>query len=332
MEKNQPNEELSPEDKEYEEIAKKIPGLNEEKEEKKEDSKTEDKTEEEEEEKEEPAKKTDSEKKQDKEDSEGEEDEEEDPKPKRPEKYIPIKQYTDEKKQWRETEESYKKRIGDLEKIANTSDRGSRISDDKIKAYAEKHKLELNVAQAELERVRDAQDLLNDKGEERKQPTELDEDTKARLEEADAMKAEQMFNKEFNDLAVPEIKELWPNATEKQLKEAKALVEKKATTKEFIHSDLNYVVYKSQKELAAIFENKKGPENGNRATEKGKSEFRASDFKDGKTSFATLSELSSEEQTKIVEDMDVQTYEKYCRWIEQNDTLNINRGGKKIKF
>ena len=76
---------------------------------------------------------------------------------------------------------------------------------------------------------------------------------------------------------------------------------------------------------------RKGPESSRQAPNKGAPTYTASDFQNGKTSFEELTNLPVEDQTKIVESMDLKTYEAFANWNTQNAPLVLNRGGRKVK-
>lgn len=311
MEDNQPNKPSAGSDPEWEAIRKKTPGLKDEEPEpeKKPEPPVPPKKEEEP-----PAK------------PEPEEEEEEKPRPQRPEKYIPIKQYTDEKKTWKESIAERDARIAELEKVAGGKADTSK-NNEAIKNYAEKYGIDIEVAKEQVESLREVLGVTDRK------PTELSEDQKTAIQEAELALAEKKYSEEFKNIALPELKTLFPNATAEQLDRAKDEIERIACTNTFLDKTLDFVVYKSQKELAGIFSGKKpSVEPQRRAAQKGQPDLTAQDFKDGKTSFNELAALSGEQVSKIIEDMDIPTYEKYKRWNAKNDKLVINRGGRKIEF
>lgn len=256
--------------------------------------------------------------------SDEKEEEEEPQKPSRPEKYIPIKQYTSEKREWNESKAQFETRIAALETIAGGKE-GSKKTQEAIKAYAEKY-------DADEDQIRELATILGreDKPAPKEEATISPEDQEV-IDQSREIVAEKMFNEEFDTLALPELQAKFPSATPSQLAKAKKEVERLATTKEYLDKSLDFVVYKNPKAFDSIFSgDRKGPESARQAPEKGKSSFTATDFTGGKTPFSTLAELSVEDQTKIVETMDLKTYEKYTNWINQNDVLVINRGGRKL--
>ncbi len=247
----------------------------------------------------------------------------------RPEKYIPIKQYTSEKREWNESKAQFEKRIADLESIADTKD-GSKKSEEAIKSYAEKHGVDEDSVRDLIGIIREKDEPASKKSEEPKAP-ERSEAEQALIDEAQEIKAEKLFTEEFRTVATPEITNLFPNAKPEQIEAAKSEIEKLACTKDYIDKSLDFIIYKERKALEKFFTaDRKGPESGRPSVDKGKSSFSADDFKDGKTPFDSLAELSGTEQAAIIEKMDLKTYEKYMNWVNQNDSLVINRGGRKI--
>ena len=243
--------------------------------------------------------------------------------PTRPEKYIPIKQYTSEKRIWNETVSEYKTRIAELEEI--TKGNGSDKTD-AIESYAEKYG-------ADAEQIKELKLALgiNDVKPEPKVEPKTSPEDQAILDRSREIVAEKMFQEEYTKLAIPELKAAFPNATPEQLEKARTEVEKLATTKEYLDKSLDFVVYKNKSAFDAIFApDRKGPESARQAPEKGNPTYTASDFAGGKTPFSAIAELPVEKQTEIVEAMDLKTYEKYMNWVSQNDNLAISRGGRKL--
>lgn len=325
MDDNHPNS-RSAADREYDEIKDKIPGLSEsEAEESKDDSKE---SESDDTGKEDEAAKPDEAKpEKDTEDADSKEEDasggdDEAERPKRPEKYIPVKQYTSEKKEWKERESALLKDIEDA-KAAKGSEK-----EDAIKAYAEKH----DVSE---ESVRELMTLFGsgDRKSEDKADKMIDATLEAELEEGRQLKAEKLFEKEFTDVALPELKKAYPDATDAQLKAARAEIEKLATTKDFLDKSLDFVVYKSSTALDPLFKagTRKGPETGRTAPKRGADNYTADDFKGGKTDFKELLSLPVDQQTKIIEGMDVKTYDEFTRYNDRNDSIIINRGGRAVR-
>jgi hypothetical protein len=232
-------------------------------------------------------------------------------KPNRPEKYIPIAQYTDEKRQWRETEDGYKQRISELETIAKGNPE-AKSTDARIKAYAEKY----GVDEAAV------RDLMALRGDEiASKPSDLSEAQQAELAKAREVNAEKAFTDEFDQVAAPQLKEMFPNATPEQLAAAKEELRSLATTAPFLDKSLDFIAFKSREALASHFkEDRVGPEGARPAT-RGTPHYSPSDFKDGKTSFKVLDGLPMEDRDRIIRGFDVKTYDEFVHHITQTDEL-----------
>lgn len=241
--------------------------------------------------------------------------------PARPQRYIPIKQYTDEKKDWKQREAELLK---DLEEAK--ASKGPE-KNEAITAYAEKH----GVTE---ESVRELLALSGsgDKKQEAQAEAIIDDTIKAALEEGEQLKAEKLFAEEFEKSALPKLKTLYPDASAKQLADAKKEIERIACTEAFLKTPLDKVVLASQEDLGSFFKpaTRQGPETGRPAPKREGTTYTAEDFKGGKTDFKELLALPSAEQGKIVEGMDMATYEAFTRYNDRNDNLVIHRGGKRV--
>ena len=254
--------------------------------------------------------------------------EEEPKKPSRPEKYIPIKQYTSEKEQWKETLSKKEQEIADLRTIADSKP-DSKKEDSLKKAYMEKYDVDEETAEAEIERVR----FVNEHGKEKVEPKKpetpptpsLTPEQQAKIEKAEQIEATQLFNQEFLDDAVPQLKTLFPNATPEQLEKAKGEMESLATTSKYLDKSLDYIAFKERESLAEIFaSDRKGPESS-RPPQKGKTTYTSADFDKGKTPFSELTLLSEEERNNIVKGFSVKTWDDYNHYINQQDDLVVHQ-------
>lgn len=241
----------------------------------------------------------------------------------RPERYIPVAKYTDEKKEWKTSIEEKDSRIAELEAMVGP-DQGKKILDDKVKAYAEEHGVSEDSVRELLKLTTQDSPAANQ---------ELDAAVQLEIARAREINAQNQYDVEFDSAALPELKKAFPNATDQQISAAKKELEKLACTEGFLDKPLDFIVYKSKAELAPLFDGRrKGPETARQAARPGSADFTAADLKDGKVSFDEMTNLSGEKQAKIVEAMDVPTYDKYLRWVNKNSSMEINRGGKKINF
>ncbi len=281
-----------------------------------------------------PVVETPKEKKEEEDDEEDDDDapppaQEKKPKASRPERYIPIDQYTDEKDKWNSTIKEQADKITELEKIANLN-QDSKKFEDAVKKYAEKHNCDEDIARAEIEKVRDIIDFTSPT---EKKAEEKNEEKPARTPEEEQLildgqlaKAEKQYNEEFTTLAVPEIKDLFPTVTSEQLEVMREELMRLATIKKYLDKDLDYIVFKEQEALGEILNAKaerKGPE-ATRPPQKGKQTYTVQDFESGKTPFSELESLSTEERDKIVKAMSTKTWDRYIHHIGQNEELSVS--------
>jgi hypothetical protein len=249
------------------------------------------------------------------------------PRTPRPEKYIPINQYTSEKSQWKETVAEKDKRIAELQTIADSKP-NTKKNDDLIKAYQDKYDVDEETAKAEIDRVR----FLTEFGKEEtvpKQPeskpvAELTPEQQAKIEKADMIEAQSLYEQEFKKDAIPQLISLFPNATPAQLESAKAEMEKLATTEKYLDKSLDYIAFKEKDTLSGLFAGeRKGPESA-RTPIKGKVELTSSDFDNGKTPFNELDNLSPEEADKIVRNFSIKTWDRYSHYKSQQEEIRIS--------
>lgn len=245
----------------------------------------------------------------------------------RPERYIPVKKYTDEKNDWKQSDLKKDQKIAELQAIADGKPDTAK-NDNLIKAYCEKYNVDEDTARAEIDRVK----FVNEFGEQKPasepkkpdEPAKLTPEQEAKIERADEIEANDLFNKEFNEVAIPSLKQLFPNATPEQLAEAKKELEALATTTPYLDKSLDYVAFKEKDALSDIFSaERKGPE-PSRATQKGASALTASDFENGKTSFAELDKLPSADREKIFKGLSIKAWDAYTHYQQQNQEVQVS--------
>lgn len=256
------------------------------------------------------------------------EDDEDLKKPSRPEKYIPIKQYTSEKEQWKETLSKKDQEIADLRAIADSKP-DSKKEDSLKKEYMEKYGVDEETATAEIERVR----FVNEHGKEKVEPKKLETsptplltaEQQAKIEKAEQIEAVELFNQEYLNDAVPQLKTMFPNATQEQLEKAKGEMEKLATTSKYLDKSLDFIAFKERQALAEIFAgSRKGPENG-RPSQKGNTSYTSSDFDKGKTPFSELDSLPPDERNEIVKGFNIKTWDAYVHYQNTQDELIVHQ-------
>lgn len=262
------------------------------------------------------------------------EEEEVDPPPtiKRPERYIPVEQHRDQLSRKDKTIADKDHRIAELEAIVGQKE-GSLKEEKAVEAYAEKHGLDIDVAKEQVEDLREVLGIKHEEKKEEKKTDRLSPEEQALIERAKEVEGKDLFNKEFTSSAIPTLKELFPKATLEQIESAKKIIETIACTDQFLDKTLDFVVFKSQKELSEVFKTKTaGPETQRQTPSKTNTEYTSDDFNSGKISLSELDNLTPEKRNKVIEDMTPSTYEKWCRLNDKNDQLIINRGGKQIRF
>lgn len=146
--------------------------------------------------------------------------------------------------------------------------------------------------------------------------------------------------KDWQDNAVPTIKELFPNATEEQLKAAQEFLDPIAHTEEGVNQGYDFIVFKNKNNLAKIFSTepaKPADVPRNKATlETGKNgagspqRLTVKDFAGDNPDFTVLNDLSPEDKSAITKSFEGSTYKKYLSFVASNQPLEVNRGGKKI--
>lgn len=269
-------------------------------------------------------------------DNKQEDDEEDNPQSKsRPLKYIPIEQYVSEKNKWQGDMNAKNRRIAELEKMDNLGE-GSAKLDIAVKKYAEKYSLDLEQAREEVTRFNDIAGLFEDKTDKEVEKSSkeeqdnnpedvLTEEQKNLIQEAEFLKAEKAFDKEYTSLAVPQIKSLFPKATDQQIQSAKIEIEKLATTEKYLRSDLDYIIYKEKNNLSDLFQSdRKGPESSRPGSSRGKQTYSSQDFNSGKAPFSSLEKLSASERDTIVKGFDTKTWDKYMHQLNSTEDLEIS--------
>lgn len=232
----------------------------------------------------------------------------------RPERYIPLKKYHDEKKVLND-------KIKDLEEKLRDSGvkEGSKEEEEDIKAWAEKHGYEEEEVSGLVGIIRKELGV---------------EDLRKVSEERQAEKEIEHFEKEFAKVE-PSFKKDFPDATPKQLKQAKQKMDEFAFSEWGHDKDLDYILFKKRGEFAKIFgagESSKTIEAGRHGGKGGDSPLSAKDFR-GKSDFSKLQALPEEQRNKIISDLAPEDYANYGSWLGSNeDNLEIKRAGRVIKL
>lgn len=254
----------------------------------------------------------------------------------RPEAFIPLAKYHNEKREWEDQALSAKKRADELEakvaeltQIANQNDGADK--DEDIKEFMANTGFDKETVESFLKLV----------GNRVPKGDVMSEEQRENLAKATAIvkekEMEEYFNNEFKTIGEASLLKIFPKATPEKLAQAKDYLSKVAHTKENHSQPLDFIVFKNQEELAKIFVDEvvpapdnKGPINykiGNGKT----TSYTAKDFKDGSVEFSALADLDQADRSKIIRDMDSETYNKYVAF-HKDSGVSVMRNGKKINL
>lgn len=252
---------------------------------------------------------------------------------KRPERFIPLKKYHDEKRVWEEkaaSAESLAAKVKELEVALKATKDGSKSEDDKIKSWSSKHNMSEDAARELADIIREGVTVPKE---------QLDRITAA-ADEAKERQEQAHFDKEYKAVE-PGLKTSYPDATPEQLEAARGLVDKLAHSKKYFDKDIDYVLFKEKTQLDTLFSKKaparKGPEN-NRMGNGGPRTLTSSDFKkdtQGKYDFVRIDEMENDdERNRLVNGLSPEAYLAYVHHVgsQESEGLEINRGGRRIRL
>lgn len=255
------------------------------------------------------------------------------PENKMPRAYIPLGKYNDEKKAWKQTEAELaeaRQRIAELESIGDKSEGKSK--DDDIEAFMEQTGFDRETVEGFLSLA---------------EKRSLTPERVQALEKIQAITLEteiqEQFATEFKDYGEPELKNLYPEATAEQMKEAKKLLDVVAHTKEYHDKEMSYVIFKHKDSIAKIFTPGSQEPADQTPTSKRSMEssrigngkntvLTAQDFAD-KKDFSELDTVDPALRSQIIKDMPTATYENWKAYHankEKNGGVEVTRGGRKI--
>lgn len=256
-----------------------------------------------------------------------------DPKPaepvNRPATFIPVDKYTNEKKAWNTEKAELQQKIADLEaagqgtpaQVANNIEELA-LEYDADPKFIEKL---VSLAREGMENSTEHRELLQQM-----------QNTHAQNKEVEAYEAE------FAEDAVPQLKRMYPNATQEQLDMAKKVLWEPSHTEANAKTKLRHIVVDIQEQLDGIFvtsepEAPREPEPNMHGMESRKpgagapSALTASDFK-GKKDFSELDSMNPEQSRQIVLDMDGATYSDYINYHKSKSDLTVFRNGRKVNL
>lgn len=256
----------------------------------------------------------------------------EEPEDKKPDAYhIPVKKYTDEKKEWHTKVEEKDREIATLKEQLAKKSEDPKVVDQEIKAFADAYGID-------EDGIGKLTTIIGSKllpAEQRKALDALIVESQARSESA-------LFNEEFTRFGEPELKEMFGEIEAEKMPAIKALLDAKAHTQAFHDKELPYIIFKNKGEIQKILKPEvtttgedKPKTRGMETTRIGNGRpqtINAAYFKD-KTDFSELANLDEAERTAIIKDMDVKTYQKMVQYAQQNaGGLEVMRNGRKINL
>lgn len=248
---------------------------------------------------------------------------------KRPVAYIPLKKYHAEKAEW-------EKKVAELTDLAtkkpDANGAPAQVDAAAVQAYADKYGLE----------PQEVNDLIALLPKPESGPTLSTEELAAFRESVSSdrqRKAEAFEIKDWSDNAVPTLKELFPAATEEQIKEAQKFLDPIAHSEQGVNDPYDVLVFKNRQELASIFSKEAPATPKDKATlERGKtgtgnpSRLTVKDFAGPTSDFSLINDLSDEDKNELVKGFEGQTYKRYLQYVAANTPLEVNRGGRRIQL
>ena len=258
--------------------------------------------------------------------------------PARPEAYIPLPKYHAEKADWEKkaadadaARVAAEAKVAELTALAGQKD-GTQKDED-IEAFM----AESGFDRATVDGLLDLAAKRLQKGQSALSPEQI-----ASVEKATAIvkeaELEVAFNEEFVSFGVPEVKKLYPDATEAQLAQVKDHLDKVAHTAENKDKPLDFLIFKNKDDIAKIFNPDVPPEPQTKKTIESarvgagkQTNLSAADFKDGATDFAALGDLDPAVRAQIVKDFDSKTYSNYIQYAKNTSGgLEVMRDGRKV--
>lgn len=251
----------------------------------------------------------------------------------RPEAYIPLPKYHDEKKAWETEKADFLKKIADLEAKGPTA---TTSTEDAIAKFAEKHTMDPSMVE-ELVTILESKLLPADKAAKIDEALKLADSAK---QTEQTLKSIELFKEEFKEVGMPKLSSLYPKATPEQLEAARTFLDAVAHSAGFNDKSLTDIISFKQDDLSKIFTlpddttpptpsgNKtmesSRPGNGKQATPT------AADFK-GKTDFTDFLALDQPVQDEIRKSMDNETYQAFVSFMGNKENgVEVMRNGRKV--
>lgn len=268
-----------------------------------------------------------------------EKDEKPEPKTERPEKYIPLPKYKEEKEGWRTKEEELKKNLDDANKKIEelTALHDSKATDkqksERLQKLAEKWDTPIEFLEELQETIKEGDKIKPETIVEQKQTVERPVELKPKSQE----EIVESFNKEFEGF-IPNLKNTYPDVTEQQLKDAQKLMDEYAHSKDFANYPLEHIMKINKKDFDDILgEIKDNP--GVEGSKPGGSTFKevkASEFKPDATGYIDFSKIhgmpEGDKKSKIIDDLSPEIWDKYVQDLASNAGIKVIDNGRVIQL
>jgi len=248
----------------------------------------------------------------------------------RPQKYIPLKKYQEDKKKWKQS-------IQDI-KDAQQVDETKKEKKNRLKKLAEKHDTSIEFLE-ELTDIIDSGEEVKPEAviEKKEKKTEIE---KKPIEEKTPTNEEivEQFDSEFDEFS-SDLKKQYPKATEEQIAEAKKIMDQHAHTPEFENTILEHILKIKKEDFDAVLgdsPNNQGVEGG-RPSGEGFREIKANSFKkdkDGYYNFSSLHKMpEGSKKEKIIDDMPPEQWEAYVNSMGDGNGMQLKKdGGRTINL
>lgn len=269
-------------------------------------------------------------------------------------RYIPIPQWKEENRIWKEKEAGYKQRITELETIAAKRE-GTEAHDKRIKEYAETHNLDEAQVRGLLDLASAGKEITTGQVIEAAKPDVVV--PPATLPQTPAVPADPapqpaapvataptpeevaFFGQEFDSEVGPLIKAQFPDAKPEAIAKVKERIDALAHSKELHRTPLSWIFKGAAEELGKILVEdaadptpaggRKGLENYRPGSGKPNT-VTAKDFKDSKD-FSALEAMNLDDRAKIVRELAPNDYMNYVAYEGSKEQgVTVRRGDKTI--
>lgn len=261
-----------------------------------------------------------------------------------PKKYIPLNQYSAEKKQHKEELDAKDTKIRELEELLKKGgDNKSPTEDEEYKELLSTYQDKYGIEEADMKNLmKNIQKSLGITPEIIENLKKISNPETTPVDNTELLKAEsEHFDKEYKDFEpslidmVPEAK----TASDDQKLKIKEFLDKKSHTKDFADKPLDFVAFKHRGEISKIIKDSTPKVPGARTADTSHPSSKDvvtvnAEFFKGKTSFEELLSLDKAEASKIVNNFDSKTYSNFIKWTSSynNSDMTIERAGRRIKL